>query len=260
MKEIGFKMKFDDLPLAEVRYYGSIGSTNDIALEWAQAGARDLSLVVADEQTAGRGRLNRRWLTPRHSALAFSLIIRPDSRSMQTPGLFSPLGALSVALALEEFLMLTPQIKWPNDVLLNGQKTAGILAEAVWEDLSLRAIVLGIGVNVASDSIPPPAEVLFPATCIEAAAGRRVDRYQLLENILSALVLWRERLGLPEFMAEWQKRLAYRGQVVTINQVGQPARHGRIMGVGYDGSLVLQNGTEEFHVLAGDVSIRLSAS
>ena len=112
------------LPVPAYRYYESATSTNDLALDWAASGAPDGALIVADTQTAGRGRLSRRWITPPGSALAFSLVLRPTAQELAKPALFSPLGGLALSIALESLFDLHPAIKWPNDVLLNGQKTA----------------------------------------------------------------------------------------------------------------------------------------
>src|SRR5664279_6508775 len=106
------------LPLGGLRYFDSIGSTNDDALAWARAGAPDFSLVVADAQTAGRGRLLRRWITNPGSALAFSLVLRPSTQESECLPRFSPLGAVAVRQALADLFGLPAEIKWPNDVLL----------------------------------------------------------------------------------------------------------------------------------------------
>ena len=129
MNESSLKKSLSKINIGGLRWFDSIGSTNDEALAWAAAGADDLSIVIADEQTQGRGRLNRRWFTPKGSALAFSLILRPAASAhlSRTVGL----AALSIAESCLN-LGLAPRIKWPNDILLNGRKTAGILVESGW--------------------------------------------------------------------------------------------------------------------------------
>ncbi|MEO5887407.1 MAG: biotin--[acetyl-CoA-carboxylase] ligase, partial [Anaerolineales bacterium] len=110
-----------NLPLGDIKYFDSIGSTNDEALAWAANDAKDLSLVIADEQTAGRGRLDRKWSTPPGTALAFSLILRPTV--YEKPHLSRAVGWAALAVADSLWTrQLTPQIKWPNDVLLLGRK------------------------------------------------------------------------------------------------------------------------------------------
>ena len=123
MNQNDLKIIFSKLPLGDVRYFDSIGSTNDEALAWAANDAKDLSLVVADEQTAGRGRLDRKWFTPPGTALAFSLILRPSAAERPDLSRMVGLAALSI---IDSLLArgLSPQIKWPNDILLNGRKVS----------------------------------------------------------------------------------------------------------------------------------------
>ena len=133
-----------NLNLSAIHFFDSIGSTNDEAMEWAKKGARDLSLVVADEQTMGRGRLDRPWFTPPRTALAFSLILRPTAA--EKPLLSRTVGLAALALSdVLQTLNLDPQIKWPNDILLNGRKLAGILIEATWFEEEAQSIVIGMG-------------------------------------------------------------------------------------------------------------------
>jgi BirA family biotin operon repressor/biotin-[acetyl-CoA-carboxylase] ligase len=158
------------LSLGDLRFYPQAGSSNDLALVWASEGARDLSLVFADEQTGGRGRLGRRWFTPAGSALAFSLIFRPSEHEREHVGLFAGLGALALVDALKARGLLA-EIKWPNDVLIGGKKTAGILVETVWTGAEVDSVVLGMGVNVFAASVPPAEALNFPATCVATELG-----------------------------------------------------------------------------------------
>jgi BirA family biotin operon repressor/biotin-[acetyl-CoA-carboxylase] ligase len=248
------------LPLGALRYFPSTGSTNTEALRWAEAGAPHLALVVANEQTAGRGRLGRRWFTPPGSALALSLLLRPQEvlRSAQNEGKgkaqengdgeiaclalprLAGLGALAVCAALEQGYSLQPQIKWPNDVLLGGRKVCGVLAELSWQGQSPRAAVLGIGINIAPGSMPPEAVLRFPATCVECEVGQPVDRWALLREVLSALLDWHPRLVTPEFRLAWESRLAYLGDRVQLLSEGRIEAEGRLLGLDPAGSLRLQ--------------------
>ena len=170
MNDIHFEKWLSSLPLSAFRYYDTLGSTNDEALVWASQGAPDFSLIIADEQTSGRGRMDRKWFTPPQSALAMSLILRPTAIERTHPARTTGLLALSLAESLRK-LGLIPQIKWPNDVLLSGRKVAGILVETTWMGDELDAMVLGMGVNVLNASIPPADQLLFPATSIETELG-----------------------------------------------------------------------------------------
>lgn len=251
------QIQLEQLPLSEWRYEASIGSTNDAALAWAEAGAPNQSLVVADYQTQGRGRFQRRWITQPGAALAFSLILRPTPNEMPYLGRFSPLGAVAVCQALTECLGLTPEIKWPNDILLNGDKVAGILVENSWRGDALLAVVIGIGLNVNSAAVPNASELMFPATSLESVMGLPVERWPLLHDILASLLNWRDRLTSPEFHQTWEKRLAYKSQWVRISGSLGPDQFGQVIGIDPDGSLRLRDQFGgQFTVTAGDVSLR----
>lgn len=244
------------LAVPDCRYYASVTSTNDLASDWAADGAMDGSLVIADTQTAGRGRLDRRWVTPPDSALAFSLVLRPTPQECQKLALFSPLGGLALCLALES-CQLQPQIKWPNDVLLHGKKTAGILAETIWQGDAPQAVILGIGVNVSPKAVPPAEEVLFPATCVEEAAGRPVPRWELLAAILEQLFAWRKLITSPVFLQAWETRLAFVGKRVQLMQPNHQIVSGIVAGISPEGGLrlTLADGREQTFS-AGDVHLR----
>ncbi len=226
------------LPLGGLRYFETIGSTNDEALAWAAQGAPDFALVAANAQTQGRGRMGRQWLTPPGSALAFSLVLRPTRREQDLPPLVSGLGALALCDALEAH-GVTAQIKWPNDVLAQGRKLAGVLVESVWMGERLDSLVLGMGVNVLPESTPPDDQVRFPATSV-AQAGGAVDRWVLLRDILAALVRWRALLGQAAFISAWERRLAYTGEPVQVGRDSEPPLMGVVRGLGADGSLRLE--------------------
>ena len=261
MDEKSLRFSLAGLPVAALRYYKIIGSTNAEALEWAAQGAPDGALVVADEQSAGRGRLGRRWVTRSNSALAASLILRMQPQEASNAALVSPLGALAVCEALAVGYGLAAEIKWPNDVLLSGHKVCGILAEAGVQGSVIEYVVLGIGVNVTAASIPPEGAVRFPAISVEENLGRPLDRTALLAAILRAVFAWRKRVGHSDFIVALNNRLAFRGQQVRIGQATMnedlPALTGQVVGVAQDGGLILENedGLQQV-VTAGDVSLR----
>lgn len=256
MDESTIRAQLADLPVPDLRYFPSVGSTNDIALSWAESGAPDCAVVIADEQTSGRGRMNRHWITPPGSALAFSLIFRPTPEEVARSAFFSPLGALAVSETITG-LNLTAQIKWPNDVLINGRKLCGILAESVWQGNRLQAVVLGIGLNVTPVSVPPGNLLKFPATCLQTELGSWVDRWELLVTILKEILTWRPRLGSPQFMQTWEDRLAFRGEEICLETPNGVALNGKLVGIEADGGLRLRlaDGSEE-RMLDGDVSLR----
>lgn len=259
MNENSLKKSLSKLDIGSLRYFDSIGSTNDEALAWAAEGAKDLSIVIADEQTQGRGRLDRKWFTPKGSALAFSLILRPSASLRPHLSRTVGLAALSIADSCLK-LGLAPRIKWPNDILLNMKKTAGILIETVWSGEDVDSLVIGMGINVHAASVPPGDVLQFPATSIEDELGREPpSREEILRDILSAFISWRERMSTEELIHAWEEMLAFRGEQVQV-QTGGPMESeitGRLNGLEPDGSLQLRDEHDNSVIVHfGDVSLR----
>jgi BirA family biotin operon repressor/biotin-[acetyl-CoA-carboxylase] ligase len=259
MNQNELKKVLSKLSLGDVRYFDSIGSTNSEALAWATGGAKDLSLVIADEQTAGRGRLDRKWFTPKGTALAFSLILRP--RAEEKPYLSRMVGL--AALAVTDSLRtrgLVSQIKWPNDVLLNGRKVAGILVETVWSGEEVDGLVIGIGMNILKDAVPPADVLTFPATSLEESLGSLVEREKMLQDILAGIIVLRPHLGSDSFIASWEKALAFRGEQVQAEQGDGSPLIGKLLGLESDGSLRLSiEEGKSITVRFGDVRLRPKA-
>jgi BirA family biotin operon repressor/biotin-[acetyl-CoA-carboxylase] ligase len=246
----------NEVGLAGIRYLASTGSTNDEALAWAAEGARDLSLVFADEQTAGRGRAGRTWFTPAGSALAFSLILRLTPAERGLVGRFSGLGALALVAALQK-LGLQAQVKWPNDVLINEKKVAGILVETVWLGDEVDSLILGLGVNVDPDSVPSAEALNFPATCVQSELASAIPRLVLLKDLLLELIVLRASLPSESFLTTWETALAFRERQVRV-WVGQAESvSGQILGLETDGGLRLKMPEGEIRVIRfGEVHLR----
>jgi BirA family biotin operon repressor/biotin-[acetyl-CoA-carboxylase] ligase len=253
------------LPLGSLRFFSKIESTNKEAASWANDGAADLALVIADEQTAGRGRMGRRWYTPPDSALAFSLIIKDfkplllsTSRLRMMIAHLTGLGALAVCQALRNDYKLAANIKWPNDILLNDRKVGGVLAEAHWQGNTLQAVILGIGVNVTAAAIPPNKDLAYPATCVETAAGMKINRFSLLRSILHLIIEWRDRLGTPAFINHWQKYLAFMNKPVRVitnsEQNITNTVQGILIGLDGEGRLKLEESAGAvLHLASGEI-------
>ncbi|MDD5370094.1 MAG: biotin--[acetyl-CoA-carboxylase] ligase [Anaerolineaceae bacterium] len=247
------------LPLSAVRFYDQVGSTNDLAREWIDQGASELALVVADEQTSGRGRFDRHWVTRPGAALAFSLITYPTPSERQWLGRVAPWGALGVADAIQQVTGLRAEIKWPNDVLLHRRKVCGILVEPIFRGDEVQGIVTGIGINVSPDALPPPHQTIFPATSLAGELGRPIDRWQLLRAILSGMLTWRPKLDTDEFLRAWDERLAFKRERVVLSSgyASQPDRTGRLLGIDARGLLRLQDDQgRDFSVAVGEVHLR----
>jgi BirA family transcriptional regulator, biotin operon repressor / biotin---[acetyl-CoA-carboxylase] ligase len=256
MNEGRLREALSSIPIGQLRYFDSIGSTNDEALTWASQGATDLSMVIADEQTAGRGRSRRKWITPPGAALALSLILRPSDAELSHPSRVIGLGAL----ALTDLLLskgLTPKIKWPNDILIHSRKVAGMLVESVWSGDVLLASVLGMGVNVLKASAPPEDALNFPATSIEAELGSHLDRLECLMEILSALIKWRKKLGTDEFILAWGHALAFQGEQVQIIADQREPLYGELIGLEPDGQLIIRTAGGHLQKIAfGEMHLR----
>lgn len=245
------------LPLAEIRYFDTTGSTNDEALAWATEDAQDLSLVVANHQTTGRGREGRKWITFPGTALAFSLILRPEAEEAQVPSLFTGLGAMALLDSLKK-LGLKAKIKWPNDVLVKRRKVAGILVESVWSGDALDTVVLGMGVNVLAGSNPQIEELLFPATNLEAEIGSPTSRLDLLKDILTGVIHWRTKMSSGELVKEWDRNLAFKGELVDVWQGKEEPVTGSVLGLEPDGSLRLLSSRDDkiMTIQFGEIHLR----
>jgi BirA family biotin operon repressor/biotin-[acetyl-CoA-carboxylase] ligase len=254
----------EDLPLGEVRWLDSLGSTNDVAREWALNGAPHFSVLGAEEQTAGRGRRGRSWYTPPGSGLAFSLILQGGILLNDHPRESLPrlagLGVLAGCCALEQDINLRAGIKWPNDILLDRQKVGGVLVELHWLGNQLAAAVVGIGVNVRAESLPANTRLDYPATWLEAHTSQPVARLNLLRGILSQAVSWYFRLSSPEYIEAWNERLAFRKESVLVQDPANPGSvpvEGSLLGIDAQGRLELRTAQGQlFSLDAGELRLR----
>ena len=235
-----------------VRFYQSTGSTMDDVAEWARAGADEGAVVVAETQTASRGRLGRRWISDEGN-LYFSVLFRPEPESLP---LLSPLAGVAVARSVRQVAGLYPSIKWPNDVMIDGRKVAGILAESALSGAQIQHAIVGVGVNVALDVSSDP-EIAATATSLNHASGSEIDRPELLRRILQHmdalyLDLRRGRSPIPE----WRRWLDTLGQRVTVTHHGSIAT-GMAEDIDEHGNLLLRTDDGELLTLtAGDITLR----
>ena len=238
-----------------IYHYVTIESTNDEAKRLALRGEPHGTLVAADEQTAGRGRAGRAWITPPRSAIAMTLILRPGIPAHHIPAI-ALLGGLAVAEGIEQVSGLRAQIKWPNDVLIADKKTAGVLAEATFIGDRLDSVVLGIGVNVNAGP-PPDLPLDYPATCLAAELGRTVDRERVADAILSAFDALYPQIGTPALAAALTARLAMRGKMIRVTGWNETCT-GILERVTDEGAIVVRlDGGESKTILARDVHLRV---
>lgn len=255
-----WKERLNHLPLGELHFHPVVGSTNLEAEKLIQVGVEPFSLVIADSQTAGKGRQGRTWITRPGQALAFSWILFPETGRIQpeTLGRINGLGALAVSETIQEKLGLQSDIKWPNDVLIEGEKVAGILVEVHWQGCQLLDVILGIGINVGKASIPADPQFNFPATSLEDSCGKEIDRLDFFTDLLASLLKWYRRLAEPSLIKAWNDHLAYKNQLVSLISPKGPLAEGRVHGVEEDGSLILEmspGAVRHFH--SGEIQLRL---
>lgn len=253
-----FLESMQKIKVEHFQYFESVGSTNQIALDWLDQSAPDSSIVFADHQSSGRGRFDRQWITEPKSAVAVSIILRPGKEELTKLSLFSPLAAVALTEVLEKHFHIQAEIKWPNDVLIGKKKTSGILTESNWRGDHLAGIVIGIGINVLATSLPPKTTLNFPATYLQAHTPEPIDRYQLLSTFLKAFFDWRPRIHTQDFLNYWTNRLAFRGEKVYIKQKdGKIQLSGTLKGINQNGDLEIISKDGHLHsITAGDVHLR----
>jgi BirA family biotin operon repressor/biotin-[acetyl-CoA-carboxylase] ligase len=233
-----------------------IGSTNDYARRLAQNGDQDGTVVFANHQTAGRGRLDRRWEAPPGSSLLLSVILRPRLAAHQVQRLTMICG-LGAADAVEAETGLPVRLKWPNDVIVRGGKAGGILTEIGLSGQQVDYAVVGIGLNVNLELEQLPPRPLVPAISLSHALGHPVERLPLLQALLRAIDARYVALQAGHSPhEEWAARLTTLGQPVTVSSASSTLQ-GVAEAVDADGALLvrLADGRLEA-VVAGDVTLR----
>jgi len=243
----------------KVVYYPVVGSTNEEAKRLAEEGAPEGTLVIADEQKAGKGRLGRRWFAPPGTSLLMSLIFRPPLAPYQAQRL-TVLCSLAIAEAVEEVTPLEVNLKWPNDILINGKKAGGILTELGIKGGHLAYVVVGIGLNVNVDfssSQEPWLSLRQTATSLYRELGYKVPRLLLLLRFLEKVEEKYEGLGEGrDFHSEWARRLVTLHRRVCVSMPGKYIE-GWAEAVDEEGALLVRTDEGVLHrVLAGDVTLR----
>ena len=232
--------------------YASTTSTNDVASVLAEQGAREGTLVVAEHQTKGRGRLGRAWASPGNSGLYFSLILRPDIQPAEA-GKITLMSAVGVAKVLRGY-GAAAAIKWPNDVYLDKEKVCGILTEMSAEQDLINFIVVGIGININADSGVLPAG----ATSLKINRGEKIDRILLLQRLLRELEHIYDDVNSKNFsniIQMWRDYSMTLGHRVNVTWRGNLVE-GQAMDVDETGALIVR---DDFgflhHVHSGDITM-----
>ena len=233
-------------------------STNADAFRLAEDGAIEGTVVIAESQTGGKGRRGRFWVSPGGANLYCSIVLRPHIMPHEAPQL-TFLSAVATARAIERTTKLTPEIKWPNDLLVSGKKVAGLLNEMSAETDGINFVILGIGVNLNMTSDQFPNDLRHPATSVLIESGVQVDRSRFTSTMLNELdKLYADFLehGFGPVRKEWQQRCNANGRQVLVNDSGTECTGGLFIGIDSDGAMLLRSDDGAQHRIAcGDVRV-----
>lgn len=244
-----------DQGISKIIYYETIESTNKIAKERAKKGAPDGTIIIAEEQTAGKGRLGREWYSPKGRGLWFSLVVRPNILPTEVHYL-TIISSLAILKAIRG-LGLEADIKWPNDIIIKGKKVCGILSELDSKNEMVNFAIIGIGINVNQEYFPQ--HLNKKATSLKIELGKEIDRILLLKDIIVNINKYKQLLLKKEtdyLLSLWKERLTVIGEEVIVYD-GKASIKGRVIDVASRGELVLKDNSGEVHTFwAGDVSLR----
>ena len=230
-----------------------VGSTNDIARQLAEEHAPEGTIVIAEEQTAGRGRMGRTWESPPGVSLMQSILFRPNIETGLANRLVMAVG-LAAAEACEAVADVRIDVKWPNDLQIGGMKVAGILPESALVGDRLAWVVVGIGINV-NQEFAADHPLAGTATSLRMAAGREIDRLALLRETLVRLAVWYGRIGDDALHGAWAARCVTLGRRVRV-QVGDRVIEGLAEGLDPAGALWVQGDEgQRRRVSAGEATI-----
>jgi len=236
-------------------YFTELDSSNIYARQLAENGACEGEIVIAEAQTQGRGRLGRRWQSPPFANLYISLILRPKLAPVHAPQI-TLMAAVALAETVASFIPQSATIKWPNDILVDGKKLAGILTEASCDPDRVHYVILGIGVNLNYRLGAMPLEIRERATSVAELTGKPVRRESFLRRLIHDLDRCYgelEETGFALLARRWEAYFGLRGKQVRVELLDQIVT-GRAIGIDQDGALLIEDhqGMRQ-RVIAGDV-------
>jgi BirA family biotin operon repressor/biotin-[acetyl-CoA-carboxylase] ligase len=241
----------------DIRVFQETTSTNDVVEKLARDGVKEGVVVFSESQTRGRGRLGRKWVSPRGRGLWFSVLLRPAFRPEAVTQL-TIAAATALCRGIQRVAGVGPDVKWPNDVLIRGRKAAGVLTELSAELDKVKSVILGIGVDVNQMAADFPVELRKIATSLRIEAGRPLDRAELAAVLMGELDRDYARIHAGQFEAvadEWERRCTTLGCQLVIDMGGRQVR-GRVESLDPDGALLVR--TEHGHlerIMGGDVTV-----
>lgn len=240
----------------EICYFDVTDSTNTQAKSLGEGDAPNGTLVVAGKQESGRGRRGRSFESPAGTGIFMTLLLRPEIEP-QNASMLTLVSALAVAKGIEHMVDLPVQIKWPNDIVINGKKVCGILTEMSAQMDYVNYIVIGIGINVGNEEFPE--EIKDVATSIYLESEKHVNRAMLIEKIWEEFEdyyeLYEKTQDLSSLVKEYDSYLVNRGQKVRVLDSKEPYE-GKAMGITDRGELIVDTWEARRLVSAGEVSVR----
>ena len=241
----------------QVYYFSEIDSTNDAAHRLGVDGAHEGTVVIADRQIKGKGRLQREWHSPSGSNIYTSIILRPNLEPDRAPQI-SILAGVAVAETLDKYCRGQVKLKWPNDVLLKGKKVCGILAQMKTSASRVDFIILGIGINVNIDYNQLPQDIKNTATSLAIETGSKISRQELIIGLYENLAKWYKKLmegGFDAVKEKWLSLVPMIGQKVQIMS-GNEVLSGKALGLDERGALLLLTAEDRrIKISAGDAAI-----
>lgn len=253
--QLGLKTEFMG---RHIHFEEVLSSTQKIAHTLAGDGAKEGTIVVADQQTSGRGRLARAWYSPKQTGIWMSMILRPKIPINKTPQL-TLLTAVALIQAIEEVTGLTPEIKWPNDILINGKKIVGILTELQAEADRVHSVIIGVGMNVNHTLDQFPEELQAIATSIAAETGKQADRAQVIQAIMMNF----EKLYTSYLVHGFKPvKLLWESYAISLNKnliarTLQGTIRGRAIGIDDEGVLLLETNEGNIEkIYSADIEIQ----
>lgn len=240
----------------KIYYYDEIDSTNMKASHLAEEGAAHGTLVVADRQTAGKGRRGRSWESPAQTGIFMTMLLKPEIEP-NNASMLTLVTALAVTRAVREQTGLEAQIKWPNDIVVNGKKVCGILTEMSAQIDYVNHVVIGIGINVHNQDFPE--EIVQTATSLDIESGRKIRRAELIAAVWSAFEDYYDSYiqtqDLSSLVKEYDSNLANRGNKVRVLDPLEPYE-GVAQGITNRGELIVDTWESRRLVSSGEVSVR----
>jgi len=239
----------------KIHCFGTIPSTNLKAQALAKQGAADGEIVIAEEQTHGKGRMGRGWVSPPYLNLYLSVILRPKISPTLAPQ-FTLMSAVAIADTVQSILSFPPEIKWPNDILVDRKKIAGVLTESSCEPDRILFVIIGIGINLNFSREMMPESIQEKATSVLILTQRPVDRNAFTCRLIQSLDQCYGELengGFASIMQRWDNYFRLRGKKVTVEMPDRRVS-GRVEGIDTDGTLILMGeGGDRERIVAGDV-------